>query len=77
MVAWEGSFLLAYSANQWDSIDYAIGWARCETPAGPCNEPTTEPLLVSNTERSGPGGPAPFVDRDGVLRLGYHAWKPP
>ena len=77
MVAWKGSFLLAYSANQWDSIDYAIGWARCETPAGPCTEHTTEPLLVSNAERSGPGGPAPFVDRDGVLRLGYHGWKPP
>ena len=37
----------------------------------------TEPLLVSNDERSGPGGPAPFVDRDGLLRLGYHGWKPP
>ena len=77
MVAWKGSFLLTYSANQWDSIDYATGWARCETPAGPCAEPATEPLLVSNAERSGPGGPAPFVDRDGVLRLGYHGWKPP
>lgn len=77
MVAWDGSYLLTYSANQWDSIDYATGWARCETPAGPCAQPATEPLLVSNAERSGPGGPAPFVDRDGVLRLGYHAWRPP
>ena len=77
MVAWKGSYLLTYSANQWDSIDYATGWARCETPAGPCNQPKTEPLLVSDAERSGPGGPAPFVDRDGALRLGYHGWKPP
>ena len=77
MVAWDGSYILTYSANQWDSIDYATGWARCETPAGPCAQPTTKPLLVSDAERSGPGGPAPFVDRDGVLRLGYHAWRPP
>lgn len=77
MVAWEGSYLLFYSANQWDSIHYATGWARCETPAGPCIEPVTEPLLVSNAERNGPGGPAPFVDLDGALRLGYHGWNPP
>ena len=77
MVAWQGSYLLTYSANQWNSIDYAIGWARCETPAGSCDQPTTEPLLVSDAERLGPGGPAPFVDLDGVLRLGYHGWRPP
>ena len=77
MVALDDSYWLVYSANRWDSIDYATGWAQCQTPAGPCTQPATEPLLVSDAERSGPGGPAPFVDRSGVLRLAYHGWRPP
>jgi Glycosyl hydrolases family 43/S-layer homology domain len=77
LVAWDGAWFLAYSANQFDSTAYATGWARCASPAGPCEEPSTQPLLVSNDIRLGPGGPAPFVDRDGVLRLGYHGWNPP
>lgn len=77
MLAWGDSYLLTYSANQYDSIHYATGWARCEAPAGPCTESVTEPLLVSNAERNGPGGPAPFVDLEGILRLGYHGWNPP
>jgi glycosyl hydrolase family 43/S-layer family protein len=77
LVAWDGAYFLTYSANQYDSTAYATGWARCSTPAGPCTEPSTQPLLVSDDVRLGPGGPAPFVDRDGVLRVGYHGWNPP
>ncbi len=77
LVAWDGTWFLAYSANQYDTTAYATGWARCVGPAGPCEEPSTQALLVSDDERLGPGGPAPFVDREGVLRLGYHGWNPP
>jgi hypothetical protein len=77
MTAWDGAYFLTYSANSYQSTAYATGWARCATPGGPCVEPSTEPLLVSDDVRLGPGGPAPLVDTEGVLRLGYHGWNPP
>jgi hypothetical protein len=76
MTAWDGGWFLAYSANRYNSAGYATGWAVCTTPGGPCREPSVEPLLVSNGERVGPGGPATFVT-DGVLHVGYHGWNPP
>ncbi|MEM7142539.1 MAG: S-layer homology domain-containing protein [Actinomycetota bacterium] len=76
LTAWDNGYFLAYSANRWNSTSYATGWAVCPTPAGPCTQPSVHPLLVSNGERLGPGGPAAFVD-DGVLHVGYHAWNPP
>lgn len=77
LTAWDGGYFLAYSANSYSSDAYATGWARCTTPGGPCVEPSTEPLLVSDDQRLGPGGPASFVDKEGVLQLGYHGWNPP
>jgi len=77
IIFWEGSWILTYSANRWDSADYAIGWARCEGPGGPCTEPSVLPLATSDARRLGPGGQTPIVGPDGSLRLGYHAWNPP
>ncbi len=73
----DGGWLLFYSANNWDSTAYATGWATCAGPTGPCFEPSLSPLLVSDGARLGPGAPAPFVDPDGLLMLGYHGWNPP
>jgi hypothetical protein len=77
LAAHDGSYFLTYSANQYNSTAYATGWARCSSPGGPCVQPSTQPLFVTNAERNGPGGPAPIVDKDGVLRVGYHGWNPP
>lgn len=77
IIKWEGSWILTYSANRWDSPDYAIGWARCEGPGGPCSEPSVTPLATSDSRRLGPGGQTPILGPDGSLRLGYHAWNPP
>jgi hypothetical protein len=76
MTAWDNGYFLAYSANQYDSTGYATGWAVCATPGGPCTEPSVEPLLVTDSDRVGPGGPAAFVD-EGVLHVAYHGWNPP
>ncbi len=77
MIFWEGSWILTYSANSWDSAEYAIGWARCDGPGGPCSEPGVAPLAASDARRLGPGGQTPVIGPDGSLRLGYHAWNPP
>lgn len=76
MVAWDNGYFLAYSANQYNSTSYATGWATCATPGGPCVETAVHPLFSTDSERIGPGGPAPFV-HDGVLHVGYHGWNPP
>jgi hypothetical protein len=77
LVRFEDSWYLFYSANQWDSAAYAVGFAVCAGPAGPCHEPTTAPVTTSDGTRLGPGAPAPVVGPDGWLWLGYQAWNPP
>lgn len=76
MVAFDNSWFLFYSANEWSSSAYAMGAAVCEGPGGPCAELGTGPLTQTNTERWGPGAPAPVVGGDGFLHLGYQAWNP-
>jgi hypothetical protein len=78
MVRWNGRLFLFYSAGNWQSASYAIGYAECASPVGPCTKATQGgPLLASNGNRLGPGGPAPFVDASGRLMLGYHYWLSP
>ena len=68
------TYWLAYSANWWNQPAYGVGFARCASPAGPCEKPFDGPLLVSTAGAEGPGGAEFFVDRWGRLLLAYHAW---
>lgn len=78
MIANGGAYLLFYSANWYDSADYAIGYATCKTPLGPCEKATVDgPLVASDATRLGPGGQEPFVGPDGSPWLAYHAWSAP
>jgi hypothetical protein len=77
MVRHQGRLLLFYSGNEHLSADYATGWAACASPAGPCTKSAANPVLASRGDRLGPGGPAPFVDTSGDLRLAYHYWNAP
>lgn len=77
MVLYKGRYLLFYSASNWDTPKYGIGYAVCDTVMGPCAKPRNGPLLGSSGGASGPGGPAPFVDVEGNLQLGFHAWTEP
>lgn len=86
-MAWEGNVIenpsmvnvggrtyLLYSANRYSTAQYAIGYAVCTTPAGPCARPVVRPLLATGGRVAGPGGPDAFVDGSGALRLAYAAW---
>ena len=77
LVEFEGRWLLLYSANDWDSDRYAMGYAVCSSPAGPCSEPGVGPLAASDARRLGPGAPAPIVGPTGHLHVGYQGWNPP
>jgi beta-xylosidase len=75
MIRFHGRFYLFYSANSYTTTRYAIGYLICESWKGGCKRPRKTPLLATGGLVAGPGGPAPFVDTSGRLRLGYHAWR--
>jgi beta-xylosidase len=76
MVYAAGAYWLFYSANWWDSANYAVGYARCSSPAGGCSKPQTRQLLGSGRNGAGPGGEDVFADASGQLWMAYHAWDP-
>jgi len=73
MVDHEGRKYLFYSGNAWDSDRYAIGYAVCDTPQGPCAK-QAGPWLASSPGAQGPGGQEFFTDRSGRLWMVLHAW---
>ena len=73
MVAHEGRDYLFYSGNNFESANYAIGYAICQTPFGPCAK-APGPWLGSSAQAEGPGGQEVFSDGDGHLWLALHAW---
>lgn len=75
MIRHKGRFYLFYSANSYTTTRYAIGYLICKSWRGDCHRPRKTPLLATGGTIAGPGGPAPFVDTSGRLRMGYHAWR--
>ncbi len=75
MIGFKQRYYLFYSANSYATTRYAIGYLICKSWKGDCRRPRKRPLLASDATLAGPGGPAPFMDRRGHLRLGYHAWR--
>jgi hypothetical protein len=73
----DGHVDLFYSASRWDTGSYAIGWASCAGPAGPCRQAATVPLMASHGTIAGPGGPQVFTDVAGQAYLAFHAWTVP
>jgi beta-xylosidase len=74
MVVYRGYTFLFYSANRYTTANYAIGYAVCRNPRGPCRRPTNRPLLAKGGLVDGPGGPDAFVGKGGALRMAYAAW---
>lgn len=77
MVVHDGKYYLIYSGNWWESRNYAVGYAVCETPLGPCVKPQNEPVLASAGRHVGPGGASFFRDASNNLWVAYHAWREP
>jgi len=78
MVKAAGKYYLFYSANWWESANYAIGYAECQGPLGPCEKRTTDrPLVASSSGALGPGGQEFVTDEKGQLWMAYHAWSQP
>ncbi len=75
MVRWDNGYGLFYSGGTFIDERYAVGYARCSSPAGPCTK-LTAPVLRSHGNVIGPGGQAVFFDLEGRLRLAFHSWTP-
>jgi hypothetical protein len=74
MVAGGGRYYLFYSANDWQTDAYGIGYAVCDTPVGPCAKPHNGPWLASTENAQGPGGQSLFTDEQGQMWMVLHAW---
>jgi beta-xylosidase len=77
LIAGADLYYLFYSGGWWESAGYAIGYAVCDTPLGPCRKATTtEPLLSTAGDEAGPGGASVVITPSGEQWLAYHAWAP-
>ena len=74
VVLHEGTYVLLYSANDYGSDDYAMGYATATAVTGPYTDRSDEPWVDSEGDATGPGGQA-VIEVDGELWLVYHAWQ--
>jgi beta-xylosidase len=74
MVFADGTYWLFYSGNWWDGVNYAVGYARCTSPAGGCTKPRDGPILKGSLQGAGPGGAEVVAGASGQRWLVYHAW---
>jgi beta-xylosidase len=76
MVRHDGKLYLFYSANAFDKEEYALGYATCESPLGPCVKAAENPILHTSPAASGPGHGFLVTTPAGESWLLYHAWPP-
>lgn len=77
----EGSFVLrhndkyymTYSANSYESPFYGVGVATASNPTGPWTKYDKNPILQKPGSLVGIGHSAMFTDKDGKLRIVFHA----
>jgi beta-xylosidase len=74
LAAADGRYYLFYSGNDWATANYAISYAVCSSPLGPCVKPNTSPWLTGSPTAQGPGSPSVFTDGHGNTWLALHSW---
>jgi beta-xylosidase len=76
LVRHDGRLYLFYSANAFDADAYAVGYAECDGPLGPCRKAAGNPILRSSPAAAGPGHSFLVTTPGGETWLLYHAWPP-
>ena len=71
-----GRLYLFFSANKYYDATYAVGYATCRTPLGPCKDAAENPILKTKCDAVGPGHQTIVRDEDGQTWFVYHAWPP-
>lgn len=74
----DGKYYLFFSANNYGDEKYAVGYALCDSPTGPCQDAQENPILKSRTNQEpkviGPGHQTLFQVGDQTW-IFYHAWN--
>ena len=76
LVKRDDTYVLMYSANDFGSEAYAVGYATADAPTGPFTK-ADEPLLTTDGTDGrfiGPGGQDVVTSPDGDDRLMFHSW---
>lgn len=71
----KGTYYLTYSANDFRSHDYGVGYATSTSPLGPWQKSDSNPILSHHRGRYGTGHHSFFTDKKGRLRIVYHAHR--
>jgi len=74
LLRYDGTYYLFYSANDYNSRNYAVGYATSEVLEGPYVDAEENPILASAGSAAGPGHQSIVADDDGELWMAYHAW---
>jgi beta-xylosidase len=77
MVKHGDTYYLFFSANNYGGVEYAVGYATCDTPTGPCTQAPENPILKSRMTPPlvvGPGHQA-IVQVNDQTWIVYHAWN--
>jgi beta-xylosidase len=69
----DGKYFLFYSGGDYAADDYAVGYATCAGPLGPCRDAPENPILNTACRAHGPGYNA-LLDADGTTWIVYHSW---
>jgi beta-xylosidase len=70
-----GRLYLFYSGNSYTGSAYAVGYATCASPLGPCRDAPENPILKSACRAEGPGHNS-LIQVGGQTWIVYHAWLP-
>ncbi len=73
VVKHNGKYYMTYSANSYESQNYGIGYATADNPYGPWTKYEGNPILQKPGELVGTGHHSLFKDKDGVLKIVFHA----
>ena len=69
----DGLYYLTYSANDYQSQDYGVGYAMTRTLTGTWTKNSTNPILRRRDNLVGTGHHSLFIDKDGRQRIVFHA----
>ena len=73
MIKYDGKYYLTYSGNDYQSPNYGVGYATSSKPQGNWSKYTRNPILQKGFGLVGTGHHSLFTDKDGILRMVFHA----